>query len=514
MKIYNEVTIDMNPESSAYGKHLSEDSHEYNGDVALCCRGGGDSGDKTPEVFGIKEDKGHPVHFWKQAGKLPTGLSSTVGLPTWLSGKQIEGISPFYQQPFKDLEKKLTPELAESMKEYYTTGAGQGDIPEGAQWGEPTGDYPWDYSATDPETIGNEPVEIEVTSGDDWDIADVIEEGRSWEYHDKDEMDINIPGIKSFGEGWYEPYYKAAVKEPLEQMRKGAPATQGAQFEKFGDVMADAGLPEEIVQGITEASGGFTGWQHRPDWAQGGAVLPKGLGSDLSTIAGNLELAQQAFTDEQKRIEDFRVDAGETKEDEMLAHRVERAKALSGREKEYEQAEAAQSVSGLAYSAPAEQQMETLQEENVRELLKIKRGEAETMKDYHTDIATAAQEETAAEDTLVGAKMRSVTDIKGLVPAIQEAGGDIMDVSTDILTGHQTFGENIAAGGPGGANIKGKRGWGWADAYFQEPDPKGLTELQKLVQSSQDFGTYLAETGVPGYIDELMAELSTAETDV
>lgn len=198
----------------------------------------------------------------------------------------------------------------------------------------------------------------------------------------------------------------------------------------------------------------------------------------------------------------------------MLAHRVERAKALSGREKEYEQAEAAQSVSGLAYSAPAEQQMETLQEENVRELLKIKRGEAETMKDYHTDIATAAQEETAAEDTLVGAKMRSVTDIKGLVPAIQEAGGDIMDVSTDILTGHQTFGENIAAGGPGGANIKGKRGWGWADAYFQEPDPKGLTELQKLVQSSQDFGTYLAETGVPGYIDELMAELSTAETDV
>ena len=136
------------------------------------------------------------------------------------------------------------------------------------------------------------------------------------------------------------------------------------------------------------------------------------------------------------------------------------------------------------------------------------------MKEYHTDIATAAQEETAAEDTLVGAKMRSVTDIKGLVPAIQEAGGDIMDVSTDILTGHQTFGENIAAGGPGGANIKAKRGWGWADAYFQEPDPKGLTELQKLVQSTQDFGTYLAETGVPGYIDELMRELSTAETDV
>lgn len=36
MKIYNEVTIDMNPESDDYGKHLHEDSIEYEGEVALC----------------------------------------------------------------------------------------------------------------------------------------------------------------------------------------------------------------------------------------------------------------------------------------------------------------------------------------------------------------------------------------------------------------------------------------------------------------------------------------------
>ena len=34
MKIYNEVTIDMNPESSTYGKHLSEDSYDYDGPLA------------------------------------------------------------------------------------------------------------------------------------------------------------------------------------------------------------------------------------------------------------------------------------------------------------------------------------------------------------------------------------------------------------------------------------------------------------------------------------------------
>ena len=36
MKIYNEIMIDMNPESSDYKKVVSEDSFEYGGDIALC----------------------------------------------------------------------------------------------------------------------------------------------------------------------------------------------------------------------------------------------------------------------------------------------------------------------------------------------------------------------------------------------------------------------------------------------------------------------------------------------
>ena len=514
MKVYNEVTIDMNPESSAYGEHLSEDSHQYNGDVALCCGGGG--GDSTPTAKGIKEDKTHPVHFWKGAGKLPTGLSSTVGLPSFMTGKQIEGISPFYQQHYDDLEDSLSPQLAESMHEYYTTGAGKEEMPEGATFGEAPegGSYPWDYDQTQghvPDTGGQGGSTY--TDVDDYDIANLIEEGSKWGYKTGDAGDINIPGIKSFGEGWYKPYYKAAVRDPLKQMRQAAPGTSGGQFEKFGDVMASSGVPQEMIAGITEADGGFNQWQHRPDWAGGEAVLPKGLGSDLSTIAGNLNIAQEAFETEEKRIEDFRVTAGETKEDEMLEHRVERAKALSGREQEYEQAEAGESVSGLAYSAPAEQQTKTLQEENVRELLAIKRGEADTMKDYHADISQADQETLDAGDRMVGAEIAASGAIKGLVPAIQEAGQDVKDTAQDIIGGHQMYGGNIAAGGSQGANIVGKRGWGYGDQYFQESKPQGLDELTQLVDSTNLFGTYLAETGVPGYIDELMASLST-ETDV
>ena len=43
MRIYTEVVIDMNPDSSTYGEHLSEESHEYNGDMALCFGGGSPS---------------------------------------------------------------------------------------------------------------------------------------------------------------------------------------------------------------------------------------------------------------------------------------------------------------------------------------------------------------------------------------------------------------------------------------------------------------------------------------
>ena len=36
MKIYDEITIDMNPESETYAQVLSEDSYNYEGEVHEC----------------------------------------------------------------------------------------------------------------------------------------------------------------------------------------------------------------------------------------------------------------------------------------------------------------------------------------------------------------------------------------------------------------------------------------------------------------------------------------------
>ena len=67
MKIYNEIVIDMNPESSSYGKTLHEDSCNYTGDIMLCRT--------ASEVV-----------------KAPTGLK---GLTEWLRKIKAGEISPY-----------------------------------------------------------------------------------------------------------------------------------------------------------------------------------------------------------------------------------------------------------------------------------------------------------------------------------------------------------------------------------------------------------------------------------
>ena len=55
MKIYNEVVIDMNPESSSYGETLHEDSFEYEGPMALAIDPGKSFTDpRTGEVYTTK----------------------------------------------------------------------------------------------------------------------------------------------------------------------------------------------------------------------------------------------------------------------------------------------------------------------------------------------------------------------------------------------------------------------------------------------------------------------------
>ena len=53
MKIYTEVNIDMNPESSSYGEHLHEESFEYDGPIGACAVEVGPGWDTAQQIEGM-----------------------------------------------------------------------------------------------------------------------------------------------------------------------------------------------------------------------------------------------------------------------------------------------------------------------------------------------------------------------------------------------------------------------------------------------------------------------------
>ena len=53
-KIYNEIVIDMNPESSTFEEVLHEDSYEYEGEMILAYNGGADAA-KAADIRAKKE---------------------------------------------------------------------------------------------------------------------------------------------------------------------------------------------------------------------------------------------------------------------------------------------------------------------------------------------------------------------------------------------------------------------------------------------------------------------------
>ena len=53
MKIYNEITINMNPESDKYKEVLSEDSYEYSGPLVLASPWPGGGGDDNDDEIGV-----------------------------------------------------------------------------------------------------------------------------------------------------------------------------------------------------------------------------------------------------------------------------------------------------------------------------------------------------------------------------------------------------------------------------------------------------------------------------
>lgn len=131
MKIYEEVTIDMNPESSTYEEHLSEESYNYEGDVALA---GGSIGDLFHRPGGYSwhaskewEDPSTGVTYQTAGRKKKGGLFGFGGRHK-VDQSKIKGRGLAGEQILGEREVKQASGLGQQMiQQAEAVGAGFGD---------------------------------------------------------------------------------------------------------------------------------------------------------------------------------------------------------------------------------------------------------------------------------------------------------------------------------------------------------------------------------------------------
>ena len=131
-KIYNEIVIDMNPESSSYGETLHEDSFEYEGDMMLLQdeeeewqptftqdesllgggqQGGGGFQDPSPTIEMMGEDYGTPSVTYEDV----MGMQEE-DLLEFLKNTQFGGEWPGADQDAKDkIKEDMRTELGQGL---------------------------------------------------------------------------------------------------------------------------------------------------------------------------------------------------------------------------------------------------------------------------------------------------------------------------------------------------------------------------------------------------------------
>ncbi len=229
----------------------------------------------------------------------------------------------------------------------------------------------------------------------------------------KQTFEGQTPGIPSFTQGWYEPAYMANVELPSAETI-GSPYSVGnirtrPDYRQY-ETLAEAGISpgtsiyDKFLAPLSSQfadlpTTGTLPW-HTGSAAEG--ILPKGaeFDTDLTDIERQLddivvgyeqglgdiatfEARDLGKLDERiENIGKMEDEAKLTKAEKLLGAKIDRTKAVRGRDQEYEAARVPQARFGGAYSGPAAQVQEDVATENIKELGDIKRQELGAIKDY------------------------------------------------------------------------------------------------------------------------------------
>ena len=420
MKVYNEVTIDMNPESSTYREHTSEDSYQYKGNIDLCCG-------KSPK--------------WKLPGK--------EGQPAW----QAMG---FKDKPFGQSQEFEYPTQLPSVYDQAMPVGGEyigGTNIEGATLG------PFDVRAAHPAKS----FFYDAMGG----VAERHDERIMKEYGER------------FGPQWYEPLIKSAIEDPIRSTLQREMTTPEA---RFGGILPEDILTgaKSHMGGTSWASpdqylvaGGQTGTPQDLtddlDWAE---TLYTQSAEDIADQRGDIDydrilLGQERIREEDKYEEDLQeAQKMRLKEQGRLGRQV--SGVAEGQLDQFRKYTAPIGKSGFAYSGPAQQYAETGAKEQKRKFrdLAIEKREAENKyqkalkdreEDYDETVRDLDKEERVfdRQDEALDRSLREARNIykegkvdyaKGIQDLAKSAGDDLTGLQnwiTGMRPRHAQFGKML-----------------------------------------------------------------------
>ena len=304
---------------------------------------------------------------------------------------------------------------------------------------------------------------------------------------------------KTFDEGWYSPYYKAAIEEPLSAIQSTSAAHTMGQFSPWEDVFSTAeGLPQNVVDSISGI-------------APAGALVPKeGLGSGLRTVTDMFGDAEALYDETMTDLQGQEEDVEYTKKEDLLQHTIDRRKALSGRGTEFEQARAPIATSGMAYSGPAQEAYKDYKEGNIKDLADIQREQISDLNVYKSEIDRIEGERTTAVTERDESKEDAANQLSGLIEGtMQPALGDINQMAGDITQSHYDFGRLTEGGHKHGRSKivgtsigKDSPGGG----YFSETGIPEIAELDAMTQASNELIKNISQGGLSDYIASLFPD--------
>lgn len=423
MKVYNEVTIDMNPESSTYGKHLSEDSCNYEGDVALCGGGGGGGDPRNPWAWASKQP----------GGKMPTALPSVHSRLGWGGfdfGSDID--LPDRNELYRQERERLKAQ------------------------GKRTNESDAEFSRR-------------ITSKANIYADDKYNEGFRTGWYE--------PAFKAFVKGPVQEMMGQAPDVGASYAGKIDPGK--SEFMTAEDAFSQAGISTQLASDLLSAASGQIGAGHSSIGAAG-PMIAKDVQSDFAETALQMESEQTAFDEEVERIESARTEAKKTKDEQLTQSSVARAKALGGQLSDYEKAAASQAQSGMAYSAPATTGVGEFQRKEGADLRDIAMDRYEILKGYKAGQRKLRGEEDVAEGALSEAKKEYNLGLQDVLEQTASLATDIKGKGDALLSDWDTWGQSFA--GPE-YSIHGDTRWGGGLAgqpFFQELSSPVLTDLTNL----------------------------------